>query len=180
MHQKDMKIQIFAPDATVDPHIYVVEGHHNSIITIKLPCKQCVGTGCGTCNMTGVIGRHKIHQTRVAKAYNKYDEIIFESAQCNKHSCVDDTNGSVMKLSDLKHQGELWSKKVKFDHGDIKAEAHVLISNDKKQFQVFNTYNGMFGRRGKAGKIYELSDSKSYDRKIAQLQKQGYKKLHNL
>ena len=174
-----MKIQIFSADASVDPNIYVVEGQQNNVITIKLPCKQCSGSGCSTCNMTGISNRYKIHQTRVAKAYNKYDEVIFESASCNKNSQKDDTTNA-MKLSDLKGQGELWSKKVKFDHADTKAEAHVLISTDKKQFQVFNTYNGMFGRRGKAGKIYQLADMKAYDRKINQLHKQSYKKTHNI
>lgn len=179
MHQKDMKVQIFAGDASVDPNIYVVEGHQNNVVTIKLPCKQCSGAGCTECHMTGIISKHKIHQTRIAKAFNKHDEMIFESASCSKNSQIDDT-ANVLRISDLKGHGELWSKKVKFDHGDIKAEAHVLISNDKDQFQVFNTYNGMFGRRGKAGKTYQLADQKAYERKINQLKKQGYKQTHNV
>ena len=79
-------------------------------------------------------------------------------------------------ISTIRGDGEMFTKGVGFDHSNISVEANVVIAKDHKSFRVFNTYNGGLGKKGKAGKVYTLADEKAYERKVAQLSKQGYSK----
>lgn len=179
------RVQIYTSELTVDPNIYVVENQANSTIYLKMLCGSCNGTGenraalvtCKSCNGTGITTRHRIHQTRIAKVYDSQGDIIFESSlgrSKTMSTSAKKESAALVDLATLKSQGELWSKAVNFDHSAIKVEAHVLIGTDKRSFQVFNTYNGALGKKGKTGKQYKISDDKAYERKVSQLKKLGY------
>ena len=181
------RVQIYTSELEIDPNIYEVENQNNSTINLKMLCTFCKGSGesrngegklaCKSCGGSGATARHRVHQTRIAKIFDKNGECIFESnlGKSKVTSAASKKEAAVaIDISNLKTQGELWSKTVNFDHTEIKVEAHVLISIDKRSFQVFNTYNGALGKKGKAGKQYQLTDDKAYARKINQLSKLGY------
>jgi len=178
------RVQIYTSELTIDPNIYEVENQTNSTIYLKMLCSFCNGTGnnrtvgqCKSCGGTGIAARHRIHQTRIAKVFDSHGDILFESSLGRSKSMSASTKkdtATQVDISTLKTQGELWSKMVNFDHSTIKVEAHVLIAQDKRSFQVFNTYNGALGKKGKTGKQYSISDDKAYDRKVTQLKKLGY------
>lgn len=181
------RVQIYTSELEIDPNIYEVENQNNSTINLKMLCAFCRGSGesrnanvktpCKSCGGTGATARHRVHQTRIAKIFDKNGECIFESnlGKSKTASAASKKEAAVtIDISNLKTQGELWSKTVNFDHTEIKVEAHVLISTDKRSFQVFNTYNGALGKKGKAGKQYQLTDDKAYARKANQLTKLGY------
>lgn len=181
------RVQIYTSELGIDPNIYEVENQINSTVHLKMLCSFCKGNGkarngtdevlCKSCGGSGSTAHHRIHQTRIAKVFDKNGELLFESPAGKSKtstSAAKKEAAVVIDLNNLKSQGELWSKGVKFDHTAIKVEAHVLIATDKRSFQVFNTYNGALGKKGKAGKQYQLTDDKAYERKAGQLAKLGY------
>lgn len=186
MINQSTRVQIYTSELSVDPNIYEVENQTNSTIYLKMLCGFCNGTGsnrttgtCKTCIGTGIAARHRIHQTRIAKVFDSHGDVIFESSLGRSKTMATSSKkeaAALVDLNTLKAQGELWSKAVNFDHSAIKVEAHVLIAADKRLFQVFNTYNGALGKKGKTGKQYSISDDKAYDHKVAQLAKLGYVK----
>jgi len=169
------KIQIFNGDLSIDETIYQIETQDKQWVSIKASC--CNSTNCDKCNGTGIIKRC-IHHTRIAKMFDTDGRIIYEADDCKNQNKSEveshESTSEAINWAKLKTDNELFTKVINFDHGGVKAEAHVLIANDKKTFQVFNTYNGSLGKKGKTGKTYPISSLKAYERKIEQLKKQGY------
>lgn len=180
------KVQIYTSELVVDPNIYVIENHERSIVNLRVICSFCSGNGlyrgdsCKHCKGSGASARHRVHQSRIAKVFDHGGNIVYESNVIIKEKQMTTPTQKqpvdIVNLNTLKEQGELFTKQVSFDHNSISVEANVLIDNDHKSFRVFNTYNGTLGKKNKTGKSYVLSDSNSYDRKVSQLSKQGYKK----
>lgn len=185
--QPKTKVQVYTSELAIDPSIYLVEAQEKSLVIMKIVCSFCQGAGqhrgaeCKECKGTGTGARHRVHHSRIARIFDTEGNIIYEtSTNVGKEKQVAQVTPkktvAPVDFKDLKSQGELWSKGVEFDHAAIKVEAHVLVAPDQRTFQVFNTYNGTLGKKGRAGKNYPLADEKAYERKISQLKKQGYKK----
>lgn len=177
------RVQIYTSDLTIDPTIYVLNKQERNIVYLNVICESCNGHGgkCVQCGGSGIdkLKKHRVNYTRVAKMIDQSDNVIYESntsIEKEIHMNAATKQVDAVDLKALRTEGEIFSKQVSFDHEGIKVEAHVLIANDKRSFRVFNTYNGTLGRKGKAGKIYELASDTAFDRKIEQLKKQGYKK----
>ncbi len=187
------RVQILTSELTVDPNLYRVTGIDRQLVMLEILCPTCDGSGlraiekCTPCNGTGSTGRHRIHHTRIARIFGSDGDMIYDSDPIEKETKMATpkatpkataaaTTDTVVDVKSIRGDGELFSKSVGFDHDTIKVEANVVISKDHRSFRVFNTYNGTLGKKGKAGKVYTLADEKAYDRKAAQLSKQGYSK----
>ncbi|MEM3097502.1 MAG: hypothetical protein QXU32_02115 [Nitrososphaerales archaeon] len=170
----NVKVQIYTSEMCLDETLYCVESYIKDIVVLKPVCDECDGNGsCNKCN-----GRIKLHHTRIARIYDDNGNVIFDADGVRKEKQMStEQKAEAVSIDDLKSQGELWSKDVNFDHASYKVEAHVLIAPDHRSFRVFNTYNGTLGKNGKLGdKTYTLEDDAAYERKIAKLKRQGYKK----
>jgi hypothetical protein len=181
------KVQIYSSDLNVDPNLYIVESQNGNIISLKTICSFCngvQGAQCSHCNSSGIGLRRKVHYTRVVKVFDSNNNIVYETSTKEKQMTVAKQKpeaAATTESIDFKSlHGELFSKQVKFDHTSIAVEAHVLIATDKHSFMVFNSYNRALGKKGRIGKSYPLTDNKTYERKVAQLLKQGYVKRDNL
>lgn len=189
------RVQITTSEMAIDPNIYRVSGLDRHLVMLEIICSGCSGSGkrgietCATCSGSGVTGKHRVHHSRVARIFDSEGETIYDSEPIEKETkmatpkaspkpspSATATPESVLDVKTIRGDGEMFSKSVGFDHDSITVEANVVISKDHRSFRVFNTYNGTLGKKGKAGKVYTLADDKAYDRKLAQLTKQGYTK----
>lgn len=191
------KVQIMTSEMTTDPNMYLVTGLDRHLVMLNTICVACSGTGmrsieqCVPCSGTGHTGKRRIHHSRIVKIFGSNGDMIYDSNPVEKEkkmaspkaaskstatSTPATTSAPVVDVKSIRGDGELYTKGVEFDHDSIKVEANVVISKDHRTFQVFNTYNGTLGKKGKAGKVYTLADEKAYERKVTQLTKQGYSK----
>lgn len=97
-----------------------------------------------------------------------------------------------LDLSDLKKQGELWSKQAKFDHVQVEAKAYTFIVQAGTAFRkfCFNTYNGALGKKAQPINVKFIQQGKDGNGKVVgyavddvakereRLKKNGFHRLH--
>jgi len=183
--KKGDKVKIFTSEMKTDPNVYKITGFKQSIIEL-----ENVDTG----------KFHRVHKTRLAKiivdedleevqkAMDKTAEKQEEKQQKPKAAKPKVKAEKVNFKTMIEGGMEVWSKQVQFTDKErneipgIKAEAHCAITADGKSYRVFNTYNGVLGKKdpGKKknpeGVSYNIADEKALEKKRKDLEKKGYKR----
>jgi len=183
--KKGDNVQIYTAqgDGKVDPFVYTVTGFRQSIVEL-----ENVETG----------KFHRVHKTRIAKILvddkdleevQKVMDKTAEKPEAKKQPKPKPKKPERVNFKQMAIDGwEVWSKQVKFTDKDqndipgIKAEAHCAIAPDQKSYRVFNTYNGVLGKKAKEkkknpdGVSYQLADEKALEKKRKDLEKKSYKR----
>lgn len=83
-----------------------------------------------------------------------------------------------INIKDLTKDGsEIWERRVEgFDHKDYVVKAYYLVSQNKKVYRCFNTYNGSLGKNSGGGIPDRTFDIKNYEKWTAKAKQKGYKK----
>jgi hypothetical protein len=192
--KKGDRIKIFTAEMKIDPNVYKITGFKQSIVELEnVETKKF----------------HRVHKTRIAKIIVEGENLeevqktmdkTEEKPEATQPNAPQQEapkpkpqkpNGKQEKVNfkQMIDEGwDVWSKAVKFTDKDqldvpgIKAEAHCAIAPDGKQYRVFNTYNGVMGKKDAAkkknpsGVIYAIADEKTLEKKRKDLEKKGYKR----
>lgn len=180
------QVQILTSGGEVDPNIYVIE--HVG--------RDLVGLTCRETGITIKVNSQRIHKIIKEKNMNDTDTATIEETTIDlapetttattekpKKEKTPKAPPAPIDWDRLVSDGyEVWTKEgltlgTDPKVSEIQVAAHCVIDpegTENRGYEVFNSYNGTRGAKGKSGKHYPFTEKNTIEKKRKTLAKKGY------